>query len=114
MKIVDILVTNHAMVMTDQEREQPILAAGCAMIVDEAHQMIHASMSRGERIFSYTNWKYVLGQFGTLDTEQLLQKLELLHVPLSIQIQLEKQYVETIEKFDKAVSYVIDAFLQQK
>ncbi|MEK5146916.1 ATP-dependent DNA helicase DinG [Psychrobacillus sp. FSL K6-4615] len=108
-----ILVTNHAMVMTDQEREQPILTAGCAMIVDEAHQMIHASMSRGERIFSYTNWKYVLGQFGTLDTEQLLQKLEILHVPLSIQIQLEKQYVETIEKFDKAVSYVIDAFLQK-
>ncbi|MGB3102403.1 MAG: exonuclease domain-containing protein, partial [Psychrobacillus psychrotolerans] len=28
-----ILVTNHAMVMTDQEREQPILTAGCAMIV---------------------------------------------------------------------------------
>ena len=54
-----ILVTNHAMVMTDQEREQPILTAGCAMIVDEAHQMIHASMSRSERIFSYTNWKYV-------------------------------------------------------
>lgn len=108
-----ILVTNHAMVMTDQERDQPILTSGCAMIVDEAHQMIHASMSRGERIFSYTNWKYVLGQFGTLDTEQLLQKLELLYVPMSLQIQLEKQYVETIEKFDRAVSYVIDAFLQK-
>ncbi|MFJ7826293.1 ATP-dependent DNA helicase DinG [Psychrobacillus sp. NPDC096623] len=108
-----ILVTNHAMVMNDQERKQPLLTSGCAMVVDEAHQMIHASMSRGERIFSYTNWKYVLGQFGTLDTEQLLQKLELLQVPLSIQIQLEKQYVETIEKFDRAISYVIDAFLQK-
>ncbi|WP_371326703.1 ATP-dependent DNA helicase DinG [Psychrobacillus sp. OK028] len=108
-----ILVTNHAMVMNDQERNQPLLTSGCAMIIDEAHQMIHASMSRGERIFSYTNWKYVLGQFGTLDTEQLLQKLELLQVPLSMQIQLEKQYVETIEKFDRAISYVIDAFLQK-
>ncbi len=108
-----ILVTNHAMIMADQEREQPILTSGCAMIIDEAHQMIHASMSRGERIFSYTNWKYVLGQFGTLDTEQLLQKLEILNVPLSVQVRLEKQYVETIEKFDHAVSYVIDAFLQK-
>ena len=56
------------------------------MIVDEAHQMIHASMSRGERIFSYTNWKYVLGQFGTLDTEQLLRKVGTPTCPLSVQI----------------------------
>ncbi|WP_144511361.1 ATP-dependent DNA helicase DinG [Bacillus sp. FJAT-22090] len=105
----DILVTNHAMIMADQEREKQLLAHGCAMIIDEAHQLIHASMSRRERVFSYTNWKYVLGQFGTLDTDHLLGKLTLLHIPLALQIRLERQYVEVVESFDRAISSIIRA-----
>lgn len=105
----DILVTNHAMIMADQEREKRLLAHGCAMVIDEAHQLIHASMSRKERIFSYTNWKYVLGQFGTLDTDHLLGKLALLHVPLALQIRLEKQYVDIVESFDRAIHTIIQS-----
>lgn len=105
----DILVTNHAMIMADKDREKKLVSHGHATIVDEAHQFIHASMSRSERIFSYTNWKYILGQFGTLDTDHLLGKLSLLHVPLSLQIQLEKQYVNVVDAFDEAVSTILHA-----
>ncbi|MFJ5772274.1 ATP-dependent DNA helicase DinG [Psychrobacillus sp. NPDC093180] len=105
----DILVTNHAMIMADREREKKLLAHGCATIIDEAHQVIHASMSRKERVFSYTTWKYVLGQFGTLDTDQLLSRLALLHIPLALRIRLEKQYVDVVETFDQAISSITDA-----
>ncbi|GGA25880.1 ATP-dependent DNA helicase DinG [Psychrobacillus lasiicapitis] len=105
----DILVTNHAMIMAEREREKKLLAHGCATIIDEAHQVIHASMSRKERVFSYTTWKYVLGQFGTLDTDQLLTRLALLHIPLALRIRLEKLYVDVVETFDQAISSITDA-----
>ncbi|MFJ8065112.1 ATP-dependent DNA helicase DinG [Psychrobacillus sp. NPDC096426] len=103
----DILVTNHAMIMAERDRDKKLLSHGCAMIIDEAHQVIHASMSRKERIFSYTTWKYVLGQFGTLDTDHLLGNLALLHIPLALRIRLEKQFVEVVESFDQAISIII-------
>ncbi|QEY19837.1 ATP-dependent helicase DinG [Psychrobacillus sp. AK 1817] len=103
----DILVTNHSMIIMDTERETKLLGHGCATIIDEAHQMIHASISRKERIFSYTNWKYILGQFGTLDTDHLLYKLSLLNVSLSVRIRIEKLFVDIVESFDHAMGYVI-------
>ena len=83
-KECDVLVTNHAMILADQDREFQLLADGCATIIDEAHQFIHAAVSKKERVFSYTNWKYVLGQFGTLDTDQLLGRLTNISIPKSI------------------------------
>lgn len=109
-KNCDILVTNHAMVLADQDRDTRLLSNNCGTIIDEAHQFIHASMSRKERVFSYTNWKYVLGQFGTLDTEHLLNKLKVIHVPLPIRERLEKQLVDVVETFDDTISYVISSF----
>ncbi|ALC85827.1 DNA polymerase III subunit epsilon [Bacillus sp. FJAT-22090] len=110
----DILVTNHAMILADQERENRLLANGCATIIDEAHQFIHASMSRKERVFSYTNWKYVLGQFGTLDTEHLLYKLSDLHIPLALRVRLEKQFVEVVNTFDDTISAIVHSASQTK
>lgn len=110
----NILVTNHAMILADQERENRLLQNGCATIIDEAHQFIHASMSRKERTFSYTNWKYILGQFGTLDTEHLLHKLSIIQVPLALRERLEKQYVEVMNKFDEAINYIITSVQQRK
>ncbi|QFF98730.1 ATP-dependent helicase DinG [Psychrobacillus glaciei] len=110
----NIIVTNHAMILADQDREFRLLAKGCATIIDEAHQFIHASMSRKERIFSYTNWKYILGQFGTLDTEQLLYKLSIIHIPLPLRIRLEKEFVGIVNIFDETVSYIINSVQHAK
>ena len=105
----DILVTNHSMIIADKDRDVKLLGDGCATIIDEAHQMIHASMSRRERIFSYTNWKYILGQFGTLDTDHLLYKLSLLNVSLTVRLRIEKLFVDVVESFDHAMSHIIDS-----
>ncbi len=103
-----LLITNHAMIMADKDRDYKLLAHGCGTIIDEAHQMITASMSKNERIFSYTNWKYVLGQFGSLDTEQLLSRLTLLNVSLTNRIKLEKALFYVIEAFDSSISYLLN------
>ncbi|MEK4522228.1 ATP-dependent DNA helicase DinG [Psychrobacillus sp. FSL W7-1493] len=108
-KDCDILVTNHSMIIADKDREVKLLENGCATIIDEAHQMIHASISRKERIFSYTNWKYILGQFGTLDTDHLLYKLSLINVSLSVRLRIEKLFVNVVESFDLAMSHIISS-----
>ena len=111
-KECDVLVTNHAMILADQDREFQLLADGCATIIDEAHQFIHAAVSKKERVFSYTNWKYVLGQFGTLDTDQLLGRLTKMSIPNPLRMRLEKLYVAIVETFDLAVVYIINAIQQ--
>ena len=60
------------MLFTDKHRLDPLFTNEIsAFIVDEAHQFVQAANTRDERMFSYTQWKYVFGQLGTSDQEQL-------------------------------------------
>lgn len=62
----DLIVTNHAMVVADLQRQKPILKQIDGWIIDEAHQMIQAAMVREETVFNYRQWKYVFGQLGSM------------------------------------------------
>ena len=42
------------------------------LIVDEAHQMGQIAIRHNEIVFSYTNWKYIMGQVGSEAEGQLL------------------------------------------
>src|SRR5690606_7288812 len=42
---------------------------------DEAHQVVQAAVSQYEKTFVYTQWKYIFGQLGTYDDQQLFYEL---------------------------------------
>lgn len=67
-----ILVTNHAMLMNDKDRHEPLFHSLGGLVVDEAHQMNQAAIQIHEQVFSYTHWKYVMGQLHTFSNGQLL------------------------------------------
>ena len=109
----DFLITNHAMLFTDQHRLDPLLTGDIsAFVIDEAHQFIQAANTRDERIFSYTQWKYIFGQLGTRDQEQLTAAFSNvlrnhgIEVEVSL-LELELVYERCILKFDEAVQSLV-------
>ncbi|WP_301109860.1 ATP-dependent DNA helicase DinG [Sporosarcina sp.] len=67
-----IVVTNHAMLMNDKERNDPLFQSIGGLIADEAHQIYQAAIRTHEQVFSYTNWKYVMSQLNSFSNGQLL------------------------------------------
>lgn len=67
-----LLLTNHAMLMSDQERANPLFSEASGIIIDEAHQLAQAAITSHLQVFSYTKWKYALGQLNANGSGQLL------------------------------------------
>lgn len=72
--VADCIVTNHAMVLSDLVRQTPLFTEIDGWIIDEAHQFIQAAMQQDEVVFSYTQWKYIFGQIGTMEDTALFQQ----------------------------------------
>ncbi len=89
-KHADFIITNHAMLLSDIGRKTPIFEGISGLIVDEAHQFAHTAAKFKETVFSYTTWKYIMGQLGSNGEDQLLPAILTLSNHLG-----ESQGVET-------------------
>lgn len=101
----DVIITNHAMLVADLERKEPLFDAIGGWIIDEAHQFIQAAASREEKLLSFTRWKYIFGKIGSLEAGHLLAQfytasLQKQKVPIYYLQQLEKNYIKMSEHFD--------------
>lgn len=74
-KHAHVIVTNHAFLLNQRMTNQSILENVDAYIWDEAHQVVQAAVSQYEKTFVYTQWKYIFGQLGTFDDQQLFYEL---------------------------------------
>ena len=61
----NLIITNHSMLLSDLNRGQSIFSSLAGLVVDEAHQFVQAATYMNETVFSYTNWKYVMGQLAS-------------------------------------------------
>ena len=105
----DIIVTNHAMLLSDLVRHEQIFESLGGWIIDEAHQFIQAAISQDEKIFTYVNWKYLFGQIGLYEDEQLfyqLRRAALKKHLISMQtlLQIEKRFMQMVQHFDEAIA----------
>lgn len=107
-KEADIIVTNHAMVVADLQRAEPILEDIEGWIIDEAHQMIQAAMVREETVFTYRDWKYVFGQLGSmsqksLEHEWFVRMFNDHRTPMRSANASQQYYRELLASFEKTV-----------
>lgn len=105
----DIIVTNHAMLLSDLVRHEQIFDDLGGWIIDEAHQFIQAAISQDEKIFTYMNWKYLFGQIGLYEDEQLfyqVRRAALKKHLISMQTlqQMEKRFMQMVQRFDEAIA----------
>lgn len=109
----NLIITNHAMLLSDLDREQMAFQPLAGVIVDEAHQFIQTASRMNETAFSYTNWKYCMGQLGSDAEGQLLQQMESLlkeclgesYRPKG-KLELEAAYLDFTMAFEAAVDHL--------
>lgn len=98
-KHTHFIITNHAMLLSDMNREQPIFDHISGLIVDEAHQLVHTATKFRETVFSYTTWKYVMGQLGANGEDQLFPAVVSLLNRLGEPNGLEDKLLASYERF---------------
>ncbi|WP_409368850.1 ATP-dependent DNA helicase DinG [Lysinibacillus sp. 38-6] len=114
----DCIVTNHSMVISDLVRQTPIFTQIDGWIIDEAHQMIQAAMQQDETVFSYTQWKYIFGQLGTMEETALFQQFSQAakkkqRIPMHSLQQLDKQFIRLQRVFDETIQRVVQKVQHQ-
>ncbi|MGG2080623.1 ATP-dependent DNA helicase DinG [Lysinibacillus pakistanensis] len=114
----DCIVTNHSMVLSDLVRQTPIFTQIDGWIIDEAHQFIQATMQQDEVVFSYTQWKYIFGQIGTMEETALFQQFSQAakkrqRVPMQSLQRLDTQFIRLQRTFDETVQRAVLQMQQQ-
>lgn len=104
----DLIITNHAMLLADLVRYEQIFEHIGGWVIDEAHQFVQAAIQRDEKVFAFTQWKYLFGQIGLYADEQLfyqLQRTALKKQRVAMQTlqQLEKRFMQMLTHFDEAM-----------
>lgn len=117
-KKAQLIVTNHAMVFADATRLQPIFQNVGGWIFDEAHQVVQTAISKNEKVFSYTSWKYLFGKIGTFDDGQLFNRIQKVglkkHLVSSALIRKsERQFIELQRVFDDSIAEILVSIEQK-
>ena len=104
----NLIITNHSMLLADLNRGQVLFSTLAGLVVDEAHQLIQTASSLDQTVFSYTNWKYIMGQIGSDAEGQLLQQIFLVsnqYGTLTTKTKdiLDASFIYFTDMFDKAV-----------
>lgn len=106
----NFIITNHTMLLTDLNREKPLFNALAGLVVDEAHQFSQAATRLNETVFSYTNWKYTMGQIGSEAEGQLIDQLYKLSDRLAITGSNSREMLAfSFQQFTEAFDYAIGA-----
>ena len=113
----DCIVTNHSMVLSDLVRQTPIFTQIDGWIMDEAHQFIQAAMQQDETVLSYTQWKYVFGQIGTMEETALFHQFSQAakkkqRVPMQNLQRLDDQFMRLQRVFDETIHQVVQKVQQ--
>lgn len=114
----DCIVTNHAMVLSDLVRQTPIFTQIDGWVIDEAHQFIQAAMQQDEIVFSYTQWKYIFGQIGTMEDTGLYQLFceaakKKQRVSMQSLQRLDAQFIRLQRAFDETIQRAAQSMQQQ-
>jgi len=109
-----LIVTNHAMLAGQPEILRSLEKDIGAVIIDEAHHFLTAVHKTNEKVISFTEWKYLLSQFGFIEKSQVGWKLEKLGIH-SHQLNKIKMRTETVnDLFDTITKQLTESALLER
>lgn len=91
----DLIITNHAFLISDLINKDAILPKQGYLIVDEAHHLERAASKQLGRRLDYVSFKTVLNRLGTSEQKQLLYRVERLMIKQNLHVERE---VEILDK----------------
>lgn len=74
-EVADLIITNHAYLLTDYFTNKEGIFSGSTIIIDEAHQLDHAASKHLGSSFDYISIKMMLNKIGTAEQKLLLYRL---------------------------------------
>lgn len=109
----NFIITNHAMLLADMNKKQPMFTSVAGVIIDEAHQFTQVASRFDEVVFSYTNWKYIMGQVGSDAEGQLMYQLFALADRHGLSLSNRKYaLVDSFAQFTEAFDYAIELLVR--
>ena len=85
----DLIITNHAFLISDLIHKDAILPKQGYLIVDEAHHLERAASKQLGQRLDYVSVKTVLNRLGTSEQKQLLYRVECLIANHNLHVQRE-------------------------
>ena len=85
----DLIITNHAFLISDLIHKDAILPKQGYLIVDEAHHLERAASKQLGQRLDYVSFKTVLNRLGTSEQKQLLYRVECLIANHNLHVQRE-------------------------
>ncbi|WP_088815109.1 MULTISPECIES: ATP-dependent DNA helicase DinG [Listeria] len=73
----DLVIVNHALLLSDHFNGKKLLPAYSFAVIDEAHHFAESARMQKSFYLSYRKVKYFLNQLGTLEKYSLLSRLEM-------------------------------------
>lgn len=111
-KEAHLIFTNHAWLMSSEESATLVERAG-GCIIDEAHQMIDAAIHSKEVAFSYTFWKYMIGQVHNEGEGDLLPKVLRIRSSFIPMKEREKTYIDRMrDRFVHTFEAAVERFIE--
>ncbi len=102
----NFIITNHAMLLADVNRAEPLFHSLSGLVVDEAHQFPQIASRIDEVVFSFTNWKYTMGQISSDVEGQLLHELYFLSDRLGVtSLYTKDSLAQSFNRFTVAFDY---------
>lgn len=118
-KKADLIITNHAMVLADLNRPDPVFKNVNGWILDEGHQFIQAATNRAEKVFSYSKWKHLFGQLGSSESSGIehpfyLNLVSSYTMSTRQLTALDEQFKDLISLFDKSILALLRGLPSEK
>ncbi len=89
----DVIITNHAFLMSELVKEDAILPKQGYLIIDEAHHLERAASRQLGRRLDYVSVKTVLNRLGTSEQKQLLYRVERMIVNHHLHVEHKGEHI---------------------
>lgn len=118
-EISDLIITNHALLLSDMRSDFSLIPAYSELVIDEAHHLDDVASEHLGIKLDYTSIQTILNQIGLSDGIELLHKIKLatksVNIDLSSEInKIEEQYIETKNMIDELFRTIRTYTLAQK
>ncbi|MED4352629.1 ATP-dependent DNA helicase DinG [Schinkia azotoformans] len=118
-EVSDLIITNHALLLSDMKSDFSLIPAYSELVIDEAHHLDDVASDHLGIKLDYTSIQILLNQIGLSDGIELLHKIKLatksMNIGLSSEIdKVEEQYIETKNMIDELFRTIRTYTLAQK
>lgn len=110
----NLIITNHAMLISDLSRDQRVLPHYHEVIIDEAHHFHHVATEQLGVRFHYLDLHYLINLLGSTHSPGLLKKFAKIHNKQALSIKMDDLLLQLQEESQQFFAGLHSYVLKQK